>query len=62
MDIENYEHDCSEKKLLIKLQEAEIAVKDDEGWLEMSELKVLMENKMMLQLEVQDVRTSRLWV
>lgn len=48
MDIENYEHDCSEKKLLIKLQEAEIAVKDDEGWLEMSELKALKENKMML--------------
>lgn len=48
MDIENYERDRSEKKLLMKLQEAETAVKDGEGWLDMAELKVLMENKMML--------------
>lgn len=48
MDMENYECDRSEKKLLMKLQEAEAAVKDGEGWLDMAELKVLMENKMML--------------
>ena len=28
MDIEDYEHDCAEKKLLLKLREAEEAVKD----------------------------------
>ena len=34
MDIEDYERDRAEKKLLMKLQEAEEAVKDGEGWLE----------------------------
>lgn len=43
MDIEDYEHDRAEKKLLMKLQEAEEAVKDGEGWLELDELKALME-------------------
>ena len=33
MDIEDYERDRAEKKLLLKLQEAEEAVKDGEGWL-----------------------------
>lgn len=36
-DIEDY--DCSEKKLLMKLQEAEEAVKNGEGWLNLDELK-----------------------
>lgn len=39
MDIEDYEYDRSEKKLLMKLQEAEEAVKDGEGWLNLDELK-----------------------
>lgn len=39
MDIEDYERDRAEKKLLMKLQEAEEAVKDGEGWLSMEELK-----------------------
>ena len=37
MDIEDYERDRAEKKLLMKLQEAEEAVKDGEGWLSTSE-------------------------
>ena len=39
MDIEDYERDRAEKKLLMKLQEAEEAVKDGEGWLDLDELK-----------------------
>ena len=42
MDIEDYERDRAEKKLLMKLQEAEEAVKDGEGWLSMEELKEQM--------------------
>ena len=42
MDIEDYERDRAEKKLLIKLQEAEEAVKDGEGWLDLDELKALV--------------------
>ena len=34
MDIEDYERDRAEKKLLLKLQEAEETVKDGEGWLD----------------------------
>ena len=32
----------AEKKLLLKLQEAEEAVKDGEGWLDLDELKALV--------------------
>ena len=39
MDIENYEYVQKEKKLLLKLQEAEEAVKDGEGWLTLDALK-----------------------
>ena len=39
MDIEDYERDKAEKKLLEKLHEAEEAVKDGNGWLTMDELK-----------------------
>ena len=42
MDIEDYESDRAEKKLLMRLQEAEEAVKDGEGWLDLDELKSLM--------------------
>lgn len=42
MDIEDYERDRAEKKLLMKLQEAEEAVKDGEGWLSIEELKEQM--------------------
>ena len=39
MDIEDYERDRAEKKILLKLQEA---VRDGEGWLDMNELKALV--------------------
>ena len=43
MDIEEFERDRAEKKLLMKLQEAEEAVKDGEGWLDLNELKAIVE-------------------
>ncbi len=43
MDIDDFERDRAEKKLLKKLQEAEEAVKDGEDWLNLDELKTLME-------------------
>ncbi len=42
LDTENYERDRTEKRLLLKLQEAEEAVKDSNGWLRLDELKELM--------------------
>lgn len=42
LDIEDYEHDLAERKLLMKLQEADDAVKDGEGWLSLDELKAIM--------------------
>ena len=43
LDIEDYERDKAEKKLLLKLQEAEEAVKNEESWLSLEELKKAME-------------------
>ena len=43
LDIEDYERDKAEKKLLMKLQEAEETIKNGEGWLDLDELKALME-------------------
>ena len=42
LDIEDYEREQAEKKLLMKLHEAEEAVKDGEGWLNLAELKKIM--------------------
>ena len=42
LDIEDYERARAEKKLLMKLQEAEETVKDGEGWLSLDELKAVM--------------------
>ena len=42
-DIDEYERECAEKKLLVKLQEAEEAVKDGDGWLIMDELQAALE-------------------
>ena len=39
MDIEDYEREKAEKKLLMKLQEAEEAVKDENVWMSFDELK-----------------------
>ena len=43
LDIEDYERDRAEKKLLAKLHEAEEAVADGTGWLTLDELKSAME-------------------
>ncbi len=44
--IEDYEKDRAEKKLLMKLQEAEEAVKEGNSWLSLDELKAAMENSL----------------
>lgn len=41
LSIEDYERERAEKKLLMKLQEAEEAVRNGEGWLSLDELKSL---------------------
>ena len=40
MDIEDYERERAEKKLLIKLQEGEESVKDESAWMSLEEVKV----------------------
>lgn len=42
--IEKNEREQAEKKLLLKLQEAEEAVRNGQGWLSLEELKLLMGN------------------
>lgn len=42
MDIEDYEREKAEKKLLMKLQEAEEVVKDGNGWLTLDKLKATL--------------------
>ena len=39
MDIEDYERERAEKKLLMMLHEAEEAVKDESAWMGLDELK-----------------------
>ena len=39
MDIDDYEREKAEIKLLMKLQEAEEAVKDERAWMSLDELK-----------------------
>ncbi len=43
LDIEDYERDRAERKLLMKLKEAEEAVKDGENWLSLEDLKAALE-------------------
>ena len=43
IDIEDYEREQAEKKLLRKLQDAEKAVKGGDNWLTLDELKKAME-------------------
>lgn len=52
MDIEDYERDKAEKKLLEKLQEAEAAVKDGKGWLSLDELKTMVGEQSMMKLRI----------
>ena len=42
MDIEDYERDQAEKKLLLKLQEAEEAAQDENAWLDLDQLKAIV--------------------
>ena len=42
LDIDAYGREQAEKKLLVKLQEAEEAVKDGKGWMSLDELKELV--------------------
>ena len=44
IDIEDYERQRAERKLLLKLQEAEKAVKDEKNWLTLDELKAAVED------------------
>jgi PHD/YefM family antitoxin component YafN of YafNO toxin-antitoxin module len=39
LDINDYEREREQKKLMMKLRKAEEAVKDGEGWLTLDELK-----------------------
>lgn len=39
LDIDDYEKDMAEKRLMMKLQEAEEAVQEGTGWLSLDELK-----------------------
>lgn len=43
LDIEDFEREKAEKKLLMKLHEAEDAVRGGNEWLSMDELKLAME-------------------
>ena len=45
MFIDEVEHEKAEKKLLIKIQEAEEAIRGDKGWLTLDELIVLLEDE-----------------
>lgn len=42
LDIEDYEKDSAEKKQLAKLQEAEDAVSEGTGWMNLDEFKSAM--------------------
>ena len=43
MDIEDYERVMAERKLLMKLREAEEKVKDENVWMSLEELKASVE-------------------
>ena len=55
MNIEGYERNEAEKKLLMKSHEAEEVVKNDEAWLSIDELKALMEDQVMKYLYFTDI-------
>lgn len=42
IDMDEYEREIAEKKLILKLQEAEEAVKDGKAWLSLDDLKATM--------------------
>jgi PHD/YefM family antitoxin component YafN of YafNO toxin-antitoxin module len=45
LDINDYEREREQKKLMMKLRKAEEAVKDGEGWLTLDELKAKVGGK-----------------
>ena len=60
MDIEDYEREKAEKKLLMKLQEAEEAVRDESAWMSLDELKKSVGVYKYLSDELADVSRSRI--
>ncbi len=42
IDMDEYEREIAEKKLILKLQEAEEAVKDGKAWISLDDLKATM--------------------
>ena len=52
MDSEDYEREKAEKKLLMKLQEAEDAVKDESAWMNLDELKASVGEQPMMKLRI----------
>lgn len=55
MDIEDYEHEKAEKKLLMKLHEAEEAVKDEGAWMSLEELKASVGVQHMKKLRINPI-------
>ena len=61
MDIEDYERDKAEKRLMEKLHEAEEAVRDGNGWLTIDEWKAIRLN-IPLKTKIGDIRIYRVGV
>ena len=55
MDIEDYEREKAEKKLLMKLQEAEEAVRDESAWMSLDELKKSVGVQHMMKLRINPI-------
>ena len=55
MDMEDYEREKAEKKLLMKLQEAEEAVKDESTWMSLDELKKSVGVQLMMKLRINPI-------
>lgn len=55
MDIEDYEREKAEKKLLMKLREAEEAVKDESTWMTLDDLKKSVGIQFMMKLRINPI-------
>ena len=55
MDMEDYEREMAEKKLLMKMQEAEEAVKDESTWMSLDELKKSVGVQLMMKLRINPI-------
>lgn len=58
MNIEHYESEKIEKKLLMKLQEAEEAVKNEGSWMSLKELKKSVGVQLMMNLRIKPIMTE----